>query len=73
MRKEEILSNPIFIREKSDHDLYCDDGEITVINKFTLEVNYKACRFCQRIEQYKQKQQARVEQDHGNQNITRDG
>lgn len=63
----EVLSNPIFIREKYDHDKYCNgEGEIVFIDRFTRRVDYQDCRFCQRIEAYRQKQLTKqFEHNHG--------
>lgn len=54
-----VLSNPIYIREKHAHDKYCNgDGEIISINKFNRDVQYIPCQFCKRIKDYKAKKLA---------------
>jgi hypothetical protein len=63
-----VLSNPIFIKEKYEHDKYCDgEGLIHEINRYTGEDNPRPCRLCARMRAAQLKKQAilkaRLEQE----------
>lgn len=45
-----IFSNPIFIREKYEHDVHCDgEGWIHEINIYTGLDNPRPCKLCARM------------------------
>lgn len=47
-----IISSPTYIKEKWEHDRYCNgEGEILVISQFApFGYRYRPCRFCRRLE-----------------------
>ena len=59
--RDQIMANPIFIQDKFEHDTFCSDGEIVEVNKFDLEVTYRPCKFCERIDAFKKRQMMKAE------------
>jgi len=54
---ETIVSNPVYIRERQMHKMYCDGfGKITHINSYTRETSYSDCPMCKRLAIFRDKQ-----------------
>ena len=55
MNKTQIKRDPTYIKEKGDHDRYCDGGVIYHVNRFTGRHHAVECAFCERVRRHIEK------------------
>ncbi len=50
-----------YLEDKRSHELYCNDGEMLIINEFTGEEKYVPCPRCEKVKELaKRKQMEKV-------------
>ena len=62
---QRILGSPTYVREKYDHDHYCDgEGEITEYSAFyPFTARSRPCLYCERLEKAKAAKAEKVTDD----------